>query len=288
MPFGGRRKATHKTVPPPPPRRQPRQQEATLAIVPRPLTLAPRNPNPRRAPRRLPPTQGQLSAAAYRLADELGERNLEQATRDNAAGLIYGFAAASVATAWSLIEAADLAVRCYSGRRKVAGHGADVVGPFRAGLDKAKAEDLARKGEILEALKAAEGEKKTALEGELRELTLRGIPEGRPMRLGPTAGAFLLRVARGEFLPVKGSALAEQDFPRFVRENIRFLDWLGQSLLFTEEQVVAYQATKDADKALKAVRAEASAAPAPEAEKSDEDDSADGDEDGTADQAASA
>lgn len=232
-----------------------------MGITPRSVVTPAPTPAPRQ-PARLPPTQSQLSLAAYRLADELGGRALPQAERDNAAGEIYDFAAGSVATAWSCVEAADMAVRCLSGRRKVSGARGEIVGPFRAELDKAKAEDLAHRGEILTAMKA-EGADKPALEGELRELTLQGrkLLQGRPLRLGPAASAYLLDAMRREFLPVKGSPLAVEDFPQFVGGNLRFLDWLGTALLFSETQVSEYEAAKEADKA---VRAAVASSPAPE------------------------
>lgn len=224
-----------------------------------------------RQPVRRPPTQSQLSAAAYRLADELGGRECDQETRDDAASKIYDFAAGSVSTAWSLVDAAIMAVRCYQGRRKISGAMGEVVVPFREALDEAKTEDLKSKAALIEELKA-EGttdERKDAIRGELNELLLGNIPQDRPFRMGSEASAFLLESMFCEFMPVKGSPLAVEDFPRFVQENLRFLDWLGVELLFTKEQNVQYQAAKDADKA---ERAAAGAEPAPDAEvESDED-----------------
>jgi hypothetical protein len=228
------------------------------------------------APVRMPPTQSVMSLAAYALADELGGRDIPQADRDAAAGEIYEFAAKSVATAWSLVDAAIMAVRCRQARRKLSGVRGEIVPEFLAALDKSKAGDLKRRGEILGQLKAVKDDVKASLEAELKELTLRGIKQGRPWKLGEKAMAYLVTAMLEEFLPVKGTLFAKQDFPRFVAENIRFLDWLGVNLLFTEEQNAGYQGAKDADKA---ARAAAGAEAAPEADadvevESDEDETA--------------
>jgi hypothetical protein len=143
----------------------------------------------------------------------------------------------------------------------------EIVGEFVAALDKSKESDLKRRGEILGQLKGAKDDVKASLEAELAELTLRGIKQGRPWKLGEKATAFLLDAMLWEFKPVKGSPMAEQDFPRFVEGNIRFLDWLGTSLVFTDEQKAEYSAAKDADKA---ARAEAAGTDAPEADAIEE------------------
>lgn len=216
----------------------------------------------RHQPERKPPTQSQLSIAAYRLADELGGRECDQQTRDDAAAQIYDFASKSVATAWSLYDSAIIAVRCYSGRRKVSGARGEVVDPFMDELDKAKAEDLRAKGELIEEIKdeGTSAERKAEIESELGELLLRGAPQGREYKIGSAAMEFLQDAMIGEFMPVVGSPMAEQDFPRFVGSNVRFLDWLGTTLLFTEEQKAEYARAKDADKA---ARAEAGSESAP-------------------------
>lgn len=237
-----------------------------MAIKTRTQSPAPRIHRHER-PVRLPPTQSQLSAAAYRLADALGARDLDQATRDAAAANMYAFAAKSVASAWSLVEAAVVAVRCYQGRRKISGAHHEVVGPFRGSLEQAKADDLATKGKLLEELKSADDDRKVAIEAELKELLLRGIPQGKSWELGEKAGAFLVDAMRREFMPVKGSPLAVEDFPKFVEGNVQFLDWLGVSLLFTEEQNADYASAKEWDKA---ARAQDAASPAPEAEEVEE------------------
>lgn len=230
-----------------------------MAIAPRTQSSPPRHA----ALARKPPTQSVLSLAAYRLADELGGRNCDEDTRNQAAGAMYGFAEKSVETAWSLVDAAIVAVRCYSGRRKVSGARGEVVDLFLVSLNEAKTWDIKTRSELIEQVKTAEGEAMAEIEKKLGELLLRDIPQSRPFRLGPQATAFLLDAMRQEFMPVKGSPLAEEDFPRFVERNLCFLDWLA-GLVFLETQVSEYQAKKDADKA---ARAEASDSPAPTEEE---------------------
>lgn len=221
---------------------------------------------PRREPVRRPPTQSTLSIAAYALADEMGGRDLPVEERDEAAAKIYNFAAKSVATAWSLVDSAVMAIRCRQGRRKVSGVRDEIVKPFEDALGKAKKADLDRKAEIVEAFKAEDADK-DALEAELKELLLRAIPQGRDYKLGEKASTFLVEAMLAEFLPVKGSPLAMEDFPRFVRDNVRFLDWLGASLpLFGDEQITEYAEAKSADKAARATDA-AEAAPEADAEE---------------------
>ncbi|NQV89791.1 hypothetical protein HQ487_00110 [Candidatus Uhrbacteria bacterium] len=233
-----------------------------MAITPRTHVSVP-VPVPTRTPARrqfvrLPPTQSQLSVAAYCLADRLARGSVSDEERDEAAAKFYEFAEQSVDTAWSLVDAAIIAMRCFQGRRKVAGTQQEVVAPFITELDKGKVDDLNRKREIETELKGKEIDEatKAELETELKELLLRGIPQGRPMRLGPQAGTFLLGGMAHYFLPVSGSPLAEQDLPNFVRNNVRFCDFIAMEILFSEEAKAEYQAKKEADKA---ARAEATA-----------------------------
>jgi len=211
-----------------------------------------------------------LSIAAYALADEMGGRNLPQAERDDAAAKIYDYAAKSVATAWSLVDSAIMAIRCRQGRRKVSGVRDEIVKPFENALDEAKKADLEMKGKLIEELKA-EGtgdERKSEIESQLKELLLRAIPQGRDYKLGETASMFLVEAMLAEFQPVKGSPMTVEDFPRFVQGNLRFLDWLGASLpLFGDEQITEYAEAKSQDKA---ARAEDAAVPAPEADQMEE------------------
>lgn len=241
------------------------------------MPIAPRaqshnHSNPHRAHDRLPPTQSVLSLAAYRLADELGGRDLEQADRDDAASRIYDFAAKSVATAWSLVDAAVMAVRTLQARRMLNRERGNVLDEFLKELDAAREGDLKARAKLIEEIKA-EGtgdERKREIEGELKELLLRGIPQGRSWKLGEKTMVFFLDAMRREFMPIRGSPMARQDFPRFVKGNVQFLNWLGTSLLFSEAQVLEYQAAKDKDKA---ASAQAAAQPAPETDATEENDS---------------
>lgn len=223
--------------------------------------------NPRRE-KRLPPTQSSLSLAAYRLADELGQGQESEKNRDAAAGRMYEVAETSVSTAWGLVNAAIMAVRCRNGRRRVAGVQGDIVSSFRNELEKAYQEDLAKKTELLEQLKTTEGEAKKVLEEELKNLLLHGIPQGKPLQLGSAATAYLVNGIVTRFRPVLGSPLEQEDLPRMVKENIRFFDWLGVELLFSDKEVEEYRAVKDEDKL---ARAETGGSPAPEETASQED-----------------
>jgi hypothetical protein len=203
---------------------------------------------------RPPPTQSPLSLAAYRLADELGGRDIPQQDRDDAAEQIYNFAAKSVATAWSLINAAVMAVRCRIARDKLKGIRGDRLQDFEMLLEEAHKGDMRR----LNSLKN---------ESKIKKLLLRGIPQGRRLNLGKAAFAFLLEAMRYEFNPIQNSPMDQEDFPRFLQENLQFLDFLAR-LVLTDAQFKAYAQAKAADKA---ERAQADAEPAPDEEQADED-----------------
>ncbi len=223
----------------------------------------------RQEPIRLPPTQRQLSRSVIRLMEELAAGRVSPEQIADAQDKVYGFAEKSVSTAWSAVDAAILIVRAFQGRRKVSRAQGDVVGAFRASLEEGKRLDLDRKGEIVKELKLAEGDAKAALETELKELTLRGIPEGRPMKLGPAATQFLVDVIVPRFRPVKGSPLALEDLPNLIVENLRFFDFMGKEVLFSDEEKAAYAAARDEDKAARA-NADASEAPAEETDAIEE------------------
>lgn len=239
-----------------------------MAIKPRSAVPAAARPARRAAPPhvRRPPTQGQLSGAVYRLLDELAKgRDVSQATIDEMAAEVYGFATKSVETAWSVVDAAVVVVRCLQGRRRISGVGGDVVAPFKADLDKAKKADLDRADAIRKEIAKEEDEAvKAAKSQELRELLLRDAQPGSPLRLGPAATDFLREAMVRWFRPVEGSPLAWEDLPRMVVENRRFFDFLAVQVLFGGEEAAAYAAAKDADKA---ARVAADSEPAPPAEE---------------------
>lgn len=237
-----------------------------MPIAPRSAVPAATRPARRHETPRKPPTREQLSAAVYRLLDELAKgRNVSQQVVDAMAVEVYAFAAKSVETAWSVVDAAIAAVTAYAWRRTQSGaNRGNPVADFKAGLEKAKTDDLARADDLFKEGKAAEGEAKAALEQEWRELLLRDAQPGTPLRLGPSATAFLQEGMVRWFRPVEGSPLAKKDLPRLVAENRRFFDFLGTQVLFGTEEGEGYAAAKAADKA---ARIAAASEPAPPAEE---------------------
>lgn len=178
-----------------------------------PLTLPPtiENPNQRtRQPRQRtvkPPTARQLAEAIKSLCKRMRNNGLVEQT--------YSFAIGSVTTCRSAIEFCVAAERAHQGRRKLKGDWTEYVKELDAWLAKNRKADLSASDEDKEA----------------HNLLLRGLPQGRALKMKALEVAVLVDWMTHAFGAPKASALHQIDLPKVVKGNLRFSNWFMPQLL---------------------------------------------------------
>ncbi len=177
-----------------------------------PLTLPPtiENPNQRtRQPRQRtvkPPTARQLMEAikSFVKRSQLPQSFVE---------LAYVFAIGSVTTCWSAIDFCVAAERAHQGRRKLKSDRTEYVKELDAWLAKNRKADLSASDEDKEA----------------HNLLLRGLPQGRPLKLKALEIEVLTSWSVNGFNAPSKGRFAKDELPRLVKANLRFALWIEQN-----------------------------------------------------------
>ena len=177
-----------------------------------PLTLPPTIDNPNqsrsRQPRKpiKPPTARQLMEAikSFVKRSQLPQSFVE---------LAYVFAIGSVTTCWSAIDFCVAAERAHQGRRKLKGDRTDYMGDLDKWLGKNRKADLSASDEDKEA----------------HNLLLRGLPQGRALKMKPLEVTVLTSWSVNGFNAPSKGRFAKDELPRLVKANLRFALWIEQN-----------------------------------------------------------
>ncbi|NQV88788.1 MAG: hypothetical protein HQ488_00500 [Parcubacteria group bacterium] len=181
----------------------------TSALV---LPPALNNPNQKKAAPKpqqkavLPPTARQLMEAIKSFVKRSG-------LSSDFVEAMYVFASGSVHTAWSAVDFAVAAERSFQGNRKLKGDRADYVGDLNKWLGQNRKADLDSSDE----------------DKEVHNLLLRGLPQGRALKLSPTEIAVLTSWSVNGFRAPKQSPLHTVDLPKLIGSNLRLALWVEQN-----------------------------------------------------------